>query len=356
MTGSAGDIGERSRHVSDRPVTVALVNDYQVVVEQLRDMLSPFSARVRVVDMEIGTTDVAPADVALFDTLGGQRHALTRAKELVERRGVGHVMIYARAPSPAFVRAAAAAGVSQVVDKSTTGEDLVDLIEAVADDRPHVAHHRGPRTNTGDDELTLRDRELLALLAKGLSNEQIGEELFLGIETVRTHLRGLFRKLGVQKRTEAATHARPLGLTSEVSTGTTPGRRISRHFHLRPVEIRAARAFVADELRANDATEQQVELMTLAVSELAANAVAHSGRSGWTVGIKATRQWYTMDVSGGGAAQDSVIFQPERWTIADAERPSGRGLGIVRELMDQVAVRTWRGQVRVICRLRRADA
>lgn len=355
MTDQAGIIGERHSGHGSRPVTVALVNDYQVVVEQLRDMLSPFAARVTVVDMEIGTTDIAAADVALFDTLGGQRHALTRAKALVARRGVDHVVIYARAPSAAFVRAAEAAGVAQVVDKTTTGEDLVDVIEAVADDRPTTRRGRGPRNRPDDEELTLRDRELLALLAKGLSNEQIAEELFVGVETARTHLQHLFRKLGVQKRSQAATWAQPLGLTAATTGATTPGRRVSRHFRLRPLEVRAARAFVTDELRRNDATPQQIDLMCLAVSELAANAVAHGGRSGWTVGLKATRQWYTMDVSGGGAPADSLIFQPERWEIAEADRPSGRGLGIVRELMDEVSVRTWRGQVRVICRLRRLD-
>lgn len=340
---------------ANRPVTVALVNDYQVVVEQLRDMLSPYTARVAVVDMEIGSTDVAPADVALFDTLGGQRHALSRAKELVARRGVGHVLIYARAPSKAFVRAAEAAGVAQVIDKAMTGEELVNLIEAVADERPTTTRHRIARPTDPGDQLTLRDRELLALLAKGLTNEQIAEELFIGVETVRTHLRRLFRKLGVQKRTQAAVHAQPLGLVTPVAAGNTPGRRIARQFRLRPAEVRAARAFVTDELRRNDATDEQVERFRLAVSELAANAIAHGSRSGWTVGFKATRQWYTLDVSGGDAPEDNVVFHPDRWVIAAAERPSGRGLGIVRELMDQVSVRMWRGRVRIICRMQRSN-
>lgn len=348
MTTTAGDGG------TQRPVTVALVNDYQVVVEHLRDMLLPYDDRIAVVDMEIGSADVAPADVALFDTLGGQHHALTRARALVERRGVAHVMIYARDPSPAFVRAAEAVGVSEVIDKSTSVEELVEAIEAVASDRPLLVRRRHARSRPVGGELSLRDRELLALLAKGLTNEQVADELYIGVETVRSHLQRLFRRLGVRNRVQAAQHAEQLGLVTDTADADSQiGRRYSRHFILRPPEVRAARAFVEDELRRNDATDDQIETFRLAVSELAANAVAHGSRSGWTVGVKATREWYTMDVSGGGAADDSLIFHPDRWTIADVDQPTGRGLGIVRQLMDQVAVRTWRGQVRVVCRMRR---
>jgi len=347
MTGSAGSVR------ANRPVTVALVNDYQIVVETLRDMLSPFAARVEVVDMEVGTDEVGPADVALFDTLGGQRHALTRAKALVARQGVGHVLIYARNPSAEFVRAAEAAGVDDVIDKSMTGEELVEAIEAVAEDRAPNLRRRIQR-RAGRGELTLRDRELLALLAKGLSNEQIAEELFIGIETVRTHLQHLFRRLGVSNRAEAAEHAVPLGLATGAGHADHMfGRRHTRHFLLQPPEARLARQFVADELRRNGATGEQIDLFRLAVSELAANAVAHGNRSGWTVGVKATRMWLTMDVSGGGAVADNVIFEPERWEIAAPDQPTGRGLGIVRQLMDEVSVTTWRGQVRVVCRMRR---
>jgi anti-sigma regulatory factor (Ser/Thr protein kinase) len=98
------------------------------------------------------------------------------------------------------------------------------------------------------------------------------------------------------------------------------------------------------------ANGDEIHAFRLAVSELASNAVMHGTNMGWTVGVKVTRQRYTLNVSGGDADEANVIFHPDRWTVADASRPTGRGLGIVRELMDEVFVERWRGRVRVVCR------
>jgi len=62
----------------------------------------------------------------------------------------------------------------------------------------HTSH------SLADDALTTREREVLSLIAMGLTNRQIGDELFVGVETVRTHVRQVFRKLGVTNRTQAA--------------------------------------------------------------------------------------------------------------------------------------------------------
>jgi anti-sigma regulatory factor (Ser/Thr protein kinase) len=117
---------------------------------------------------------------------------------------------------------------------------------------------------------------------------------------------------------------------------------------------RAARGFVSDALRALSATDAEIEAFGLSVSELGSNAVMHARRSEWTVGIEADDEWYTMDVSGGTAAPDNVIFHPEQWAIAESGEPTGRGLGIVHGLMDDVTVEMHRGSVRVVCRLRRS--
>jgi len=117
--------------------------------------------------------------------------------------------------------------------------------------------------------------------------------------------------------------------------------------------VRAARIFVAATLQSCGASEDVIDRFRLVLSELAANVVTHGIRPGWTVGIKATRDWFTMDVSGGGASPDNVIFHPDRWTIAGPDQPSGRGLGIVRTLMDDVTADMSRNQVKVVCRVRR---
>jgi NarL family two-component system response regulator LiaR len=54
------------------------------------------------------------------------------------------------------------------------------------------------------EELTERERDVLALMAEGLSNQQIAEALFIGIKTVKTHVSHILAKLGVEDRTQAA--------------------------------------------------------------------------------------------------------------------------------------------------------
>ncbi len=62
------------------------------------------------------------------------------------------------------------------------------------------------------DALSAREHEVLRLIADGLSNHEIGERLFLALDTVKGHNRRIFEKLGVQRRTEAVARARELGL------------------------------------------------------------------------------------------------------------------------------------------------
>lgn len=60
--------------------------------------------------------------------------------------------------------------------------------------------------------LSKRELEVLELTAKGLSNQEIADKLFLSLNTIKTHLSGLFMKLEVQRRTQALEKARRLGL------------------------------------------------------------------------------------------------------------------------------------------------
>ena len=62
------------------------------------------------------------------------------------------------------------------------------------------------------DPLSPRELELLRLVAQGLSNQEIGERLFLALDTVKGHNRRIYAKLQVQRRTEAVARARELGL------------------------------------------------------------------------------------------------------------------------------------------------
>src|SRR3954454_14369336 len=77
--------------VGSRVVTVAVINDYEVVVRGVASMLAPYSHRVRVVELDVGGDGNVPADVALFDTFAGRRHTLARAAEMVREGSAKHI-------------------------------------------------------------------------------------------------------------------------------------------------------------------------------------------------------------------------------------------------------------------------
>jgi LuxR family maltose regulon positive regulatory protein len=69
-----------------------------------------------------------------------------------------------------------------------------------------------PSANVLIDPLSQRETKILQLIAQGLSNREIGERLFLALDTIKGHNRKIFDKLQVQSRTEAIARARELGL------------------------------------------------------------------------------------------------------------------------------------------------
>lgn len=202
-----------------QPLRVAIVNDYEIAVQGLAAMLAPFSDRVSLVDLVAGGTPDGPADVVLFDTFAGRRHALERLDRMAADHDLDNVVVYTWDLPDEFRDAIAQRKVEAVILKSCSGEQLVDALERV---------HRGERVLAsehalfpGHATLTEREREVLALLARGLSNSQIASELCVSTDTVKTHVRKVFSKLDVSNRTQAALLAAREGLTprGEPSSG-----------------------------------------------------------------------------------------------------------------------------------------
>jgi DNA-binding NarL/FixJ family response regulator len=192
-----------------------LVNDYQIIVEGLREMLRPFADRVVVVETVAGDTPDGTSDIALFDTFAGRRHSLERVREMLADGDIGRVVVYTWDAPTAFLDDATALRIDGVIMKSETGEQLVDALERV---------HRGEPIglDPANDEvppavLTEREREVLALIARGASNREIARELYLSVDTIKTHVRTLFRKLEVPNRTRAALAADQFGLAAPIT-------------------------------------------------------------------------------------------------------------------------------------------
>jgi DNA-binding NarL/FixJ family response regulator len=192
----------------DDAITVAIVNDYEIVVRGVQAMLAPYGHRVEVVDLETGNGPSVRADVALFDTFAGRRHTLTRAADMVRDGSAQHVVLYTWDAAPDFVRAARDVGVSGVVLKTRSADLLVDSLERIVAGETVGFDPNSPNGGpTRFVELSDRESEVLALIARGLTNAQIADELYLSVETVKTYVKRLYAKLGVHNRAQAAVAA-----------------------------------------------------------------------------------------------------------------------------------------------------
>jgi DNA-binding NarL/FixJ family response regulator len=197
-----------------RVITIGILNDYEVVVRGVAAMLAPYENRVRVVDLETDGNLTVPVDVALFDTFAGRRHSLAAAAKTVREGRARHIVLYTWDASPPFVRAAEELGVSGVILKTRSADLLVDSIErVVAGERVGFDVDPSARNTPRLVDLSDRESEVLALIAKGLTNAQIADELYLSIETVKTYVKRLYAKLDVHNRAQAAVAASSHQLT-----------------------------------------------------------------------------------------------------------------------------------------------
>jgi anti-sigma regulatory factor (Ser/Thr protein kinase) len=127
-----------------------------------------------------------------------------------------------------------------------------------------------------------------------------------------------------------------------------------RSFDAGPDTPRLIRDFVTEALQHSDTPDHVIEDIRLAASELAANSVQHGDGTGVTVAVDCDDTWWTLQVES-SSADHSTPTRPDRWVVAPAEAVSGRGLGIVRRLMDEVEAWSRRGTIVIVCRRRRAE-
>jgi len=114
-----------------------------------------------------------------------------------------------------YVFGALRAGASGFLLKRTPPEQLVDAIRIVADGEALLtpqatrrlvadfAKQNGPAARDAMDWLTPREREVLVLVARGLSNREIASSLTVSLETIKTHVKRIFTKIGVHDRAQA---------------------------------------------------------------------------------------------------------------------------------------------------------
>jgi DNA-binding NarL/FixJ family response regulator len=200
---------------------VFLLDDHEIVRRGLRELLDA-EADLQVVG-EAGTAEEAygriPAttpDVAVLDVRLPDGDGVEVCREIRSKHPeIACIMLTSFADDEA-VYAAIMAGASGYVLKQVKGTDLVEGIRKVAGGQslldPLVTTRVLERLRHKDDDdelarLTDQERRILELIADGLTNRQIGEQMFLAEKTVKNYVSHIFTKLGMSRRTEAAAYA-----------------------------------------------------------------------------------------------------------------------------------------------------
>ncbi len=207
------------------PVRVYLLDDHDVVREGLRFLLERHD--IEVVGESGSAVEAAariPAlrpDVAVLDARlpDGSGIEVCRSVRSVDP-GIKALILTSYDDDEALF-AAIMAGAAGYVLKQIKGTDLVDAVRRVAAGQslldPAVTQQVLERIRHGADSepdelkaLTAQERRILELIAQGMTNRQIGAELFLAEKTVKNYVTSILTKLGLERRTQAAVLASKL--------------------------------------------------------------------------------------------------------------------------------------------------
>jgi DNA-binding NarL/FixJ family response regulator len=213
---------ETDASATPAPMRVVLVDDHQIVLDGLRAMLRPHAAEVEVV---ASTTDPAEArrlvvdlapDVALVDVRMQATSGLELCAELLAMAPGTKVVLLTVYDDEQYLFEGLRAGAAGYLTKQILADELLaQLRRVLAGDivvDPSLAGrvalsaarlHRGEFWPGASLGLSQRESEVLELMVHGNANRAIAARLVLGEETIKTHVRSIYRKLGVADRSQA---------------------------------------------------------------------------------------------------------------------------------------------------------
>ena len=208
---------------------VMLVDDHELVRQGIAAMLNSASDLQVVGEARSGREALEVArrelpDVVLMDVKMPDMDGLEATKKLKEERSRTAVIMLTMHDNPSYLRDAVRAGAAGYLLKDVSKDELVDAIRQVATGGAFIESQMlkgmlsemkpssgGSATGVGKN-LTKREREILALVAEGMSNREIADKLVLSPETVKSHVAAILEKLNVSDRTQAAIFAVRNGL------------------------------------------------------------------------------------------------------------------------------------------------
>lgn len=155
-------------------------------------------------------------DVILMDLLMEQGTGVEATQTIKAELPQTQIIILTSFIDESLIFPALEAGALSYLLKTAKAEEIVDAVrravrqEAVIEPRvaaKMVGRFQQSAERLPHHDLTERELEVLTLIAQGKSNQEIAQELFIGIKTVKTHVSNVLSKLGVEDRTRAAVYA-----------------------------------------------------------------------------------------------------------------------------------------------------
>ena len=204
------------------PITLVIVDDHQMVLDGLKAMLAPYRDQVRIVGESSDpgavlrlVSELKP-DAVLLDVRLGGASGLDLCRQILQAQPGCRVVFLTVYDDEQYLYQALRVGAAGFLLKRIRGSELVDYVRRICDGEvlidPALAGRvalSAARLRSGEFwpgahlGLTQRESEVLSLLVAGLSNRAIAMKLVVSEETVKTHSRGIYRKLGVSARAGA---------------------------------------------------------------------------------------------------------------------------------------------------------
>jgi two-component system response regulator NreC len=206
------------------PITVVLADDHEVVRSGLR-MLLESEAGIEVVaesgdvPSTLSEVELRRPDVLVLDLHMPGEPSLPAIPRLRERSPDTRVVVLTAQRDPSFAGEAMRVGVAGYVPKEAAGRQLVRAIRMAAEGKTYLEPTLGARlaadaaaARRSAPELTERELEVLRLIARGHTNREIAERLFLSVRTVEGHRARIQRKLGRSRRSDLVEYVVERGL------------------------------------------------------------------------------------------------------------------------------------------------
>ena len=201
-------------------IRVLIADDHEIVREGTRRVLEPERDIEVVGEASDGEEAISQAaelkpDVAIIDIAMPKLNGIEATKQIKALLPATAILILTAYDNDQYIFSLLEAGAAGYLLKNVPGSELVRAIRSVHSGEsvlhPVVArkvlHRFVPSAQeakgTAPESLSKRELEVLKLAAKGLSNKDIAEELFLSVRTIQSHLANIFSKLQVGSRTEA---------------------------------------------------------------------------------------------------------------------------------------------------------